>query len=76
MDQKSASDELRERKQRAVAWKKFRRDYLFTQRKLAEMVGVSRRTVQLIEAGKLTPRPSTLRLFATYRKQCRQNPDI
>lgn len=48
---------------RAKEWIDFRFNNLFTQRKLAETLGVSRRTVQMVEAGLVTPHPRTIRLF-------------
>lgn len=37
------------RQRRAREWKQFRRDHLFTQERLAEVLGVSRGTVQNVE---------------------------
>jgi len=68
--------EQRKRNKRAKEWKKFREDFMFTQRRLADIVGVSRRTIQQIEAGKVTPHPTTLRLFATFRKIHEVDSDI
>lgn len=59
--------DLEERKIRAVEWQNFRKRYLFTQQKLAEILDLSRRTVQMIEAGLITPHPGTLRSFETLR---------
>lgn len=65
-----------QRKIRARQWVDFRFNNLFTQKKLAEALkaidiekpgqkrlGVSRRTVQQVEAGLITPHPHTLKLF-------------
>jgi DNA-binding XRE family transcriptional regulator len=60
---KPTEDDLMAREARIVEWRKFRKDHLFTQVKLAEVLGLCRRTVQLIEKGKVTPLPSTQRLF-------------
>jgi DNA-binding XRE family transcriptional regulator len=68
------SAELTERQERAEAWKQFRRDHLFTQRKLAEALGnISRRTIQQVEAGNITPHSSTLRLFAAFTRRYKAN---
>jgi DNA-binding XRE family transcriptional regulator len=68
--------DLKERQARAVEWKSFRKVYLFTQKRLGDIVGISRRTVQQIEAGKVTPHPATLRKFISYRQKCEANADI
>jgi DNA-binding XRE family transcriptional regulator len=57
-----------ESESRAREWSKFRRDNLFTQQKLAEILGVGRRTIQMIEAGKvLYPHPETIRKFLVLK---------
>ena len=61
------------RKERANEWKRFRQDYLFTQRRLAGIVGISRRTIQQIEGAKITPHNDTLRLFAAFKKRHEEN---
>ena len=49
---------------RALEWSQFRADNLFSQYKLADTIGVSRRTVQNIEAGILAdPHKATLDAF-------------
>jgi DNA-binding XRE family transcriptional regulator len=45
----SAAD-WKEMQQRAKEWKQFRADYLFTQRELAQTLGIARRTIQSIES--------------------------
>ena len=62
-----------ERRKRAEVWRKFRKDYLITQTRLADLLGISRRTVQQIEAGTVTPHGETLRRFAVHRKTCEGN---
>lgn len=61
--------DLKERKQRALLWKGFRRDNLFTQGKLAQVLRISRRTVQQIEAARVTPHPGTIRVFAVLKRK-------
>jgi DNA-binding XRE family transcriptional regulator len=57
---------LRERQEHARRWLQFRKDYLLTQRRLAEMIGISRREIQSIEAGQVIPRFSTQILFRDF----------
>ena len=65
--------DLKRRKKLANDWKMFRRNNLFTQQQLAEVIGVCRRTIQLIEGGYVTPHPQTLRRFAVFRQKCKAN---
>jgi DNA-binding XRE family transcriptional regulator len=62
-----------ERRLRAKVWRKFREDFLITQTRLADVLGISRRTVQQIEAGNVTPHGETLRRFAAHRQMCEGN---
>ena len=66
---KATPQDIRERKVRARVWREFRRIHLFTQSRLAETVGISRRTVQQIEGGRITPYAETLRLFEVIKKK-------
>jgi len=54
-----------ERMQLARKWREFRKRNLMTQRNLAELSGISRRTIQMIECGAITPRVGTQRRFLT-----------
>jgi DNA-binding XRE family transcriptional regulator len=66
---KLTNDELkRERESIALETLKFRQKYLFTQFSLAEHMGVSRRTIQMIEAGRVMPHPSTRRAFIELKR--------
>lgn len=60
---KPTEEDLKDRQTRRQEWTRFRKEFLFTQTKLADVLGISRRTVQFIEAGELTPLTSTLRRF-------------
>jgi DNA-binding XRE family transcriptional regulator len=60
---KPTSEDIERRKIRAKEWVDFRFNYLFTQKQMADVLGVSRRTIQMIEAGLVTPHPKTIRLF-------------
>jgi DNA-binding XRE family transcriptional regulator len=69
-------EDAKERKKRANEWRMFRRNNLFTQKRLAEIVGVSRRTIQQIENMHITPRPQTLRRFIDLKKKHDINADL
>jgi DNA-binding XRE family transcriptional regulator len=60
-------EELKEREVRSQEWRAFRKDHLFTQVRLAEVLGMSRREVQLIEKGKVSPIQNTLRKFLALK---------
>ena len=72
---RSTPEELEqvERNKRAEEWKSFRKDNLITQRKLADLIEVSRRTIQQIEAGTISPHKSTLNQFLALRDKYRHN---
>ena len=60
-----------ERHERARRWQQLRKDYLLTQAKLADELGISRRTVQYVEAGQMTPTLTTRRVFRDFARRCR-----
>jgi DNA-binding XRE family transcriptional regulator len=62
----------KERRERAEEWYRFRKENLFTQKRLADTLGISRRTVQQIEAGNVTPLYETQRRFAVLRESHRR----
>ena len=62
--------EMREREKHARRWLQFRKNFLFTQVKLAEELGVGRRTVQLIEHARVTPTLTTQRTFRDFARKC------
>ena len=64
---KPSEEDLKEREQRRHEWVEFRKKNLFTQVRLAEVLELSRRTVQQIEAGKVSPWPETLRKFQALK---------
>jgi DNA-binding XRE family transcriptional regulator len=49
--------------QLARKWREFRKRNLMTQRNLAELSGISRRTIQMIEGAAIVPRATTQRRF-------------
>jgi len=69
---KPTREDRREQKKRKDEWREFRKEHLYTQKKLAEAIGVSRRTVQEIEAGRVIPYPHTLRLFEALKAKYSQ----
>lgn len=64
---KPSEEDLQRRESRKAEWSQFRKEHLFTQVELAQFLGISRRTVQLIEAGKVSPFPGTLRKFSELK---------
>lgn len=63
---KPTDEDKKMRVVRAKEWVDFRFDNLITQKTLADTIGVSRRTIQMIEAGSITPYPKTLRKFEAF----------
>ena len=62
-------EEVNRRKSRAKLWSDFRHEFLITQRQLAEILGISRRTVQYVERGDVTPSKKVQSLFETLAKK-------
>jgi DNA-binding XRE family transcriptional regulator len=60
---KPNAKDLAAREVLAEEMKSFRRDNLFNQKKLAEVLELSRRTIQMIEGGSITPHPGTIKAF-------------
>jgi DNA-binding XRE family transcriptional regulator len=57
--------QIAERSARAREWAGFRRDFLFSQRKLADVLDCARRTIVNVEGGKVVrPHADLLRRFA------------
>lgn len=59
--------DLRARRTRQEEWRAFRRDHLFSQRRLAEHLGVSIRTVQYVESAAHTPIAAIQSKFETLK---------
>jgi DNA-binding XRE family transcriptional regulator len=70
------SEDRRQRKERAQDWKLFRKNNLFTQRRLADTLGISRRTIQQIEGAYITPHPQTLRRFEVFKRRHETNAEL
>jgi len=65
----TSADKKRAR-ERAIEWMKFRKDHLFTQRRLADNIHCARRTVQAIEAAEtLWPTPDLLKRFRDLKQK-------
>ena len=62
-------DEKKDAIERAVLWQQFRTDNKLSQRFLAEIIGVSRRTVQQIEAALVVPHRGTLKAFKDLQEK-------
>ena len=64
--------EMKMREQRKQEWVKFRKDNLITQIKFADLLGVSRRTIQMVERNRVSPYPVTLRKFEALKTKYSQ----
>jgi transcriptional regulator with XRE-family HTH domain len=62
---KPTAQDIEERDERAQQMKDFMKNNLFSEIKLAEKTGISRRTIQMIKAGKITPHTGTIRKLNT-----------
>ena len=60
---KPNAKDLQERELLAEEMKQFREDNLLKQITLAEVMDVSRRTIQMIESASITPHPQTVKAF-------------
>jgi transcriptional regulator with XRE-family HTH domain len=70
---KPTDAEMQERQERAKKLKKFMKDRLFSEQRLAEVAGISRRTIQMIKSGSVTPHPDTLRKLKTIMQRHEAN---
>lgn len=73
---KPTLEDLKERKARAKEWVTFRKTYKVTQRALADLMADPgeegagcRRTIQMVETGKISPHKSTLTRFALVKNR-------
>ena len=74
---KPNAEDLKARKALAKEWKSFRRDFKITQRALADLMrepgddspAGCRRTIQMIEAGLISPHKSTLLRFQIVKNR-------
>lgn len=73
---KPTAEDLKERKNRSREWKSFRREFKITQRALADLMADPgeegagcRRTIQMVEAGKISPHKATLTRFALVKNR-------
>jgi len=62
-------DEKKDAIERAVLWQQFRTDNKLSQRFLAELIGISRRTIQKIEAALVIPHRGTIKAFEELQKK-------
>ena len=73
---KTTSEDVEDRRALAQEVKAFMREKLFTEIKMAEALGVSRRTIQMIKAGKVTPTLTTRRKWETLRAKYTLAPSL
>ncbi len=66
---KVTDEDLEERTKRAGILRSFMKDHLFTEVRLAELIGISRRTVQMMRSGSVTPHKDTLRRLDTLMQR-------
>lgn len=66
---KVSARNARERAQRATEWLSLRKDFLMTQAKMAEMSGIGRRTIQMVEGGFAIPEFRTQAKFLDLKKR-------
>jgi len=73
---KPTAEDLKDRKARAREWKVFRRENKITQRALADLMAEPgqegagcRRTIQMVEAGKISPHKATLERFRIVKNR-------
>ena len=70
---KPTKQDLEDRVTRAKEWREWMKANLFTEKKLADVTGISRRTIQMIKAGKVTPHFNTLRTFSALQSKYEAN---
>jgi len=70
---KPTAADIKEREELAVRLKKFMKDKMFSEQRLAEVADISRRTIQMIKAGGVTPHPDTLRKLNTIFRRHEAN---
>ena len=56
-------EEKKEAIERAQEWQRFRQANMLSQRTLGDVIGISRRTIQQIEAGLVLPHKATLAAY-------------
>lgn len=59
----------KERRERAAVWVEFRKKNLLTQVMLADLLAISRRTVQMVETARVSPHPGVLSRFRTLQQK-------
>ena len=70
---KPTEEDLKERKLRAVEMRAFMKNNKITEVRLQEITGISRRTIQMMRAGKVTPTYTTLRIWEQFRDRYKAN---
>ena len=70
---KPTEEDLKERKLRAVEMRAFMKNNKITEVRLQEITGISRRTIQMMRAGNVTPTYTTLRIWEQFRERYKAN---
>ncbi len=70
---KPTAQDLKDRVTRAAEWRSWMKANLFTEKKLSDVTGISRRTIQMIRAGRVTPHFNTLRIFSALQSKYAAN---
>jgi predicted transcriptional regulator len=73
---KPTKDDLKDREKLAIAVKKFAKENLFTEVKLADVMGVSRRTIQMIKAAKVSPNQETMKKWRRIIEQYKEAAEV
>ena len=64
---KPTDDDLKEREERSTQIRLFLKNFKFTEVKLAEILGISRRSVQMMKAGRVSPHHDTIKAWESLR---------
>jgi len=64
---KPTKADMKKRKERAQEWCALMKELPITEKKLAECLGISRRTVQYVKACRVTPHPKTIIDFKAFK---------
>lgn len=70
---KLTTEDLKERDKLAQEVKEFLSTFRFTEIKLAQTLGISRRSVQMIKAGRVNPNPATVKKLETLRERYKRS---
>jgi hypothetical protein len=66
---KKSEEQEKEMALRAIEWRTFLQDYKLTEKMLGDLIGYSRRSVQMVKQGHTIPNIKIQRLFDTLKKK-------